>query len=476
MQCGVQCRREIVFLLLGAPGFSLSFGTLLRLTFIRMGRVMEDSNIIGMLSDPDLTFFVKLAVSLGSGDAVYDLSLQQVLPVAGGDLSSLSVYLDLQQIFHEIGVDLASAGSDPMAAPEAFGLKLLWPGYMEDDEKYLAILIAGILVTRYERNTEHLPKYSMHLTEVGMHLKALEAVDAALAWSLPILKTDGLRLARFLSKPDTAKYFSIFDSPCHHSDKVVSLNASSLWGDAERLWSTSEVQSFCGSDISASPSLQSQPSSSLSEIEPAMGEEETDVFLDDLTRSCAEIAIDESRYDAELEGKLMKTGSFDMAGAYGQEVERENDEMSHAPFDLNGSSGGHEQHNPMEFHDDSENSENMDPRMMEFVAGLQNLRKKKQQQQPPNRKPLEDRTGRPDVTDVYIGTLVDRLLKETNSHYSLYMENCYTHGRTSEAKKKFSSHNRVPRKSYPLAERNSVPANEGTNCKLRTNMAERPVW
>lgn len=75
------------------------------------------------------------------------------------------------QVFHEIGVDLVSAGPDPMTAPEAFGLKLLWPTYMEDDEKYLAVLIAGILVTRYERNTDHLPKYSMHLTEVGMHLK-----------------------------------------------------------------------------------------------------------------------------------------------------------------------------------------------------------------------------------------------------------------------------------------------------------------
>lgn len=95
----------MVFLLLGAPGFSLSFGTLLRLTFIRMGRVMEDSNIIGMFSDPELTLFVKLAVSLNSGDVVYDLSLQQVLPVMGCDLSSLSVYLDLQQVQNHRNTD-----------------------------------------------------------------------------------------------------------------------------------------------------------------------------------------------------------------------------------------------------------------------------------------------------------------------------------------------------------------------------------
>ena len=60
-----------------------------------------------------------------------------------------------------------------MSSPEAFYLKLLWPGYTENDEKYVAIAIAGILATRSEsdQNSIRLPPYSMHLTEVGMHLK-----------------------------------------------------------------------------------------------------------------------------------------------------------------------------------------------------------------------------------------------------------------------------------------------------------------
>lgn len=86
-----------------------------------------------------------------------------------------------------------------MSTSEAFALKLLWPDYMEDDEKYLAINICGILTTRVEKINGTVVPCTMHLTEVGMHLKSLEAVDASLAWSLPLLKNDGLRLARFLS-------------------------------------------------------------------------------------------------------------------------------------------------------------------------------------------------------------------------------------------------------------------------------------
>ena len=60
-----------------------------------------------------------------------------------------------------------------MSAPEAFYLKLLWPEYIDSDEKYVAIVIAGILTTRWDldQNSLSLPPYSMHLTEVGMHLK-----------------------------------------------------------------------------------------------------------------------------------------------------------------------------------------------------------------------------------------------------------------------------------------------------------------
>lgn len=61
-----------------------------------------------------------------------------------------------------------------MSAPEAFFLKLLWPSYIECDEKYVAIVIAGILATRFDTDPSQamrLPPFAMHLTEVGMHLK-----------------------------------------------------------------------------------------------------------------------------------------------------------------------------------------------------------------------------------------------------------------------------------------------------------------
>jgi len=63
-------------------------------------------------------------------------------------------------------------------------------------------------------------------------VQALEAIDATLAWALPSLKNEGLRLARFLGKDQSERYFSVTDSPCHHSDKVVSLNSSIIRKDA----------------------------------------------------------------------------------------------------------------------------------------------------------------------------------------------------------------------------------------------------
>lgn len=195
---------------------------------------MNDDSIVSLFTDDEMSSFVKFALVLPSGDVLFDLKLPQAIPIIGADISNVIAYLDLPQIYHDVGVDLASAGPDPMSAPEAFFLKLLWPGYVDCDEKYLAIVIAGILATRSEqdRKTSQLPQFSMHLTEVGMHLKLLEAVDASLAWALPSLKQEGLRLARFLGKRDTERYFSVTDSPFHHSDKVVSLNVGVIWEDA----------------------------------------------------------------------------------------------------------------------------------------------------------------------------------------------------------------------------------------------------
>lgn len=76
-----------------------------------------------------------------------------------------------------------------MSAPEAFYLKLLWPGYIDSDEKYVAIVIAGILATRCDGDGFlTLPPYSMHLTEVGMHLKVTSRVMIALPslWGVEI--------------------------------------------------------------------------------------------------------------------------------------------------------------------------------------------------------------------------------------------------------------------------------------------------
>lgn len=162
-----------MFLLLGAPRYALGFGNLLRLTFIRVNSVMDDDGIIGLFMDAEMSQFVKFAAVFPSGEIFFDLSLPHVIPNLDHDLSSLVAYLDLPRIFHEVGVDLASAGPDPMLAPEAFFLKLLWPGYIDSDEKYVAIMIAGILATRcdLDQSSVTLPPYSMHLTEVGMHLK-----------------------------------------------------------------------------------------------------------------------------------------------------------------------------------------------------------------------------------------------------------------------------------------------------------------
>lgn len=288
------CRREIVFLLLGAPRYSLGFGNLLRLTFIRINVVMNDDSIVSLFTDDEMSSFVKFALVLSSGDVLFDLKLPQAIPFIGADISNVIAYLDLPQIYHDVGVDLASAGPDPMSASEAFFLKLLWPGYVDCDEKYLAIVIAGILATRSEqdRKTSQLPPFSMHLTEVGMHLKLLEAVDASLAWALPSLKQEGLRLARFLGKRDTERYFSVSNSPFHHSDKVVSLNVPIIWEDASNecffmiLYKMSDVLGKVWSVHDVSSYLQDPfRDSIIDEVEIAR-------HLEFLTRSCVESAME----------------------------------------------------------------------------------------------------------------------------------------------------------------------------------------
>eukprot|EP00210_Caulerpa_lentillifera_P005079 g4852.t1 len=282
-------KREIVFLLLGAPRYTLSFANLLRLTFIRINVVMNDDSIVSIFTDNEMSQFVKFALVLPTGDVLFDLKLHQAVPIIGADISQVLAYLDVPQIYHDVGVDLASAGPDPMAAPEAFFLKLLWPDYIDCDEKYLAIVIAGILSTRsQDQVVSSLPPYSMHLTEVGMHLKMLEAVDASLAWTLPTLKQEGLRLARFLGKMDTERYFSITDSPYHHSDKVVSLNIEIIWEDARKVWSIHH-NSTCLPDSF----LKSETNSI-----------EIEEHLEYVTQSCAEAALEnleDHEYRDEIE-------------------------------------------------------------------------------------------------------------------------------------------------------------------------------
>ena len=111
---GVLCRREIVFLLLGAHRHALGFGNLLRLTFIRVHSVMDDGAIIGLFMDSDMSQFVKFATATPSGEMLCDMNLMQIIPLIDSDMSSLVAYLNLPHIFHEVGVDLASAGKAKM--------------------------------------------------------------------------------------------------------------------------------------------------------------------------------------------------------------------------------------------------------------------------------------------------------------------------------------------------------------------------
>ena len=61
--------------------------------------------------DKEMAQFVRFAAVFPSGEMFFDLSLQQIIPVVDHDMSKLMAYLDLPNIFHEVGVDLTSAGA-----------------------------------------------------------------------------------------------------------------------------------------------------------------------------------------------------------------------------------------------------------------------------------------------------------------------------------------------------------------------------
>lgn len=71
---------------------------------------MNDEAIINLFTDPEMSQFVKFAAVLPNGEVLFDMNLPQVIPTVDTDLSSLVAYLDLPRVFHEVGVDLASAG------------------------------------------------------------------------------------------------------------------------------------------------------------------------------------------------------------------------------------------------------------------------------------------------------------------------------------------------------------------------------
>eukprot|EP00803_Ostreobium_quekettii_P007369 evm.model.scf_89.6 EVM.evm.TU.scf_89.6 scf_89:22731-24767(+) len=228
-----QRRREFVFLLLGAAEYTMEFGTLLRLGFMRMGKVLPDTTVLAIFNDPEFKEFVKLSAVTPDGDVMYDVSLQQAALLAGGDLRGVQASLDVRAIFDEIGVDLMAAGADPVLHGVADALKIIFSAYHAEDRLYLAVVIGGILATRRDPYEKRLPPCALHLTEVGMQLKNREAVDACLAWALPALRSESsFRLARFLAGEDFCRYFRVFDSPVHGSDKVAQLLVDNVWADA----------------------------------------------------------------------------------------------------------------------------------------------------------------------------------------------------------------------------------------------------
>lgn len=231
-----------MFLLLGASDYSMEFGTLLRLGFMRMGKVLPDTTVLTIFNDPEFKEFVKLTAVTPDGDVLYDVSLQQAAILVGVDLRGVQACLDVRSIFDEIGVDLMAAGVDPVLHPVADALKIIFAAYNTEDRFYLAVVIGGILATRRDPYEKRLPPFSLHLTEVGMQLKNREAVDACLAWALPALRSESsFRLARFLAGEEFAQYFRVFDSPVHGSDKVAQLLVDAVWSDAKAIYAAQRV-------------------------------------------------------------------------------------------------------------------------------------------------------------------------------------------------------------------------------------------
>lgn len=125
-------------MLLGTVNYTLSFGNMLRLIFIRMGYVLEDDDIIATFSDNELGHFLKFSIQppqphsntnfhflrplkhheqLGqlnnnnsSSTAQFNLNLSDVISLTHYDFSNTHVYLDLHQVFIETGIDLSAPG------------------------------------------------------------------------------------------------------------------------------------------------------------------------------------------------------------------------------------------------------------------------------------------------------------------------------------------------------------------------------
>lgn len=120
-----------------------------------------------------------------------------------------------------------------------------------------------------------------------------------------MLKQEGLRLARFLGKRDTERYFSVSDSPYHHSDKVVSLNVEVIWEDAEKVWSVHDVSFYLQTSLRETMT----DSSEIAE------------HLEYLTQSCAESALEDQKNPTKEDflkerNRFLQQASF--SGGYDQ--------------------------------------------------------------------------------------------------------------------------------------------------------------
>lgn len=107
-----------------------------------------------------------------------------------------------------------------------------WPNHSTDDDEYLAMMVAFVLIFKEDQKCQ-LPKYSLHLTDVGGYLRAFSTADSRLAEIYPRTAKRGMvlkrpRLSEFVLQPKFNPFFTVRDSTLRKSEKVVTLVVDKL--------------------------------------------------------------------------------------------------------------------------------------------------------------------------------------------------------------------------------------------------------